>query len=314
MTDKSNPRFAMTMANRLWARAMGVGVISTLTNIDDPTKSANPELLQHLANEMVRLNFKMKEFQRVIFNSQSYQREATTYEVAMGEPYYFQGPMLSRMSAEQAWDSYMTLVLGDQVDKIKNTQADVYGRSIDMDLENSTVQTLASKLTAMQNLGNIAKKQLGKGGLAAAGKNMQDDDEEEMEGGTVLQYGNMKLMRASELEQPSPAGHFLRDFGQSDRLITDGSAKDGSVPQVLVMMNGQAQKMMTEKDSLMFRNMAKAKSPADKIESIYLSIVNRRPTLREKGVLTKEVAAHSENAYANIIWALINTREFTFIQ
>jgi hypothetical protein len=80
------------------------------------------------------------------------------------------------------------------------------------------------------------------------------------------------------------------------------------------MMNGQAQKMMTEKDSLMFRNMAKAKSPADKIESIYLSIVNRRPTLREKGVLTKEVAAHSENAYANIIWALINTREFTFIQ
>ncbi len=314
MTDKSNPRFAMTMANRLWARAMGVGVISTLTNIDDPTKSANPELLQHLANEMVRLNFNMKEFQRVIFNSQSYQREATTYEVAMGEPYYFQGPMLRRMSAEQAWDSYMTLVLGDQVDKIKNTQADVYGRSIDMDLENSTVQTLASKLTAMQNLGNIAKKQLGKGGLAAAGKKMQDDDEEEMEGGTVLQYGSMKLMRASELEQPSPAGHFLRDFGQSDRLITDGSAKDGSVPQMLVMMNGQAQKMMTEKDSLMFRNMAKAKSPADKIESIYLSIVNRRPTLREKGVLTKEVAAHGENAYANIIWALINTREFTFIQ
>jgi Protein of unknown function (DUF1549)/Protein of unknown function (DUF1553) len=315
MTDKTNPRFAMTIANRMWARAMGVGVTQSVTNIDDPSKSYNPELLQHLANEMVRLNFNLKEFQRVVYNSQTYQREATTYDVAMGEPYFFQGPMLRRMSAEQAWDSYMTLVLGDQIDKIKNTASDPYGRALDLDLEKTTVQTLASKLTAIQNLGNLQKKKMASGGLAAAGKKMADDEDEDMmDGGAILSYGNMKLMRASELEQPAPAGHFLRDFGQSDRTITDGSAKDGSVPQVLVMMNGRAQEMMTDKDSLMFRTMAKNKSSDAKMESIYLSILNRRPTMREKGVIMKEQQAHGDKSYANVIWALINTREFTFIQ
>ena len=315
MTDKTNPRFAMTIANRMWARAMGVGVTQSVTNIDDPSKSYNPELLQHLANEMVRLNFNLKEFQRVVYNSQTYQREATTYDVAMGEPYFFQGPMLRRMSAEQAWDSYMTLVLGEQIDKIKNTASDPYGRALDLDLEKTTVQTLASKLTAIQNLGNLQKKKMASGGLAAAGKKMADDDDDDMmDGGAILSYGNMKLMRASELEQPAPAGHFLRDFGQSDRTITDGSAKDGSVPQVLVMMNGRAQEMMTDKDSLMFRTMAKNKSSDAKMESIYLSILNRRPTMREKGVIMKEQQAHGDKSYANVIWALINTREFTFIQ
>ena len=327
MTDKSNPRFAMTIANRMWARAMGVGVTQSVTNIDDPAKAFNPELLQHLASEMTRLDFNLKEFQRIIYNSQTYQREATTYDVGMGEPYFFQGPMLRRMSAEQVWDSYMTLVLGDQVDKIKNTASDPYGRALDLDLEKTTVQTLASKLTAIQKLGDLQKKKLG-GGLADAGKpegsgskknnKKQDDDDDEeemmMDGGKILQYGGMKLMRASELEQPAPAGHFLRDFGQSERIIMDGSAKDGSVPQVLVMMNGKAQQMMTEKDSLMFRNMEKNKSPEMKMEAIYLSILNRRPTMHEKQIILKDQVAHGEKAYANVIWALINTREFTFIQ
>ena len=177
------------------------------------------------------------------------------------------------------------------------------------------MQTLASKLTAFQKLGSLERARLSKGGLAAAGKKMADEDDEEMmDGGSILQYGNMKLMRASELEQPAPAGHFLRDFGQSDRTITDGSAKDGSVPQVLVMMNGRAQQMMTEKDSLMFRTMEKNKTADAKMESIYLSILNRRPTMREKGVIMKDQQAHGEKSYANVIWALINTREFTFIQ
>ncbi len=313
MTDPTNPRFAMTIANRLWARAMGVGLTASITNIDDPDRASNPELLKHLASEMVRLKFNMKEFQRIIYNTQTYQREATTYEVAMGEPYYFPGPLLRRMTAEQAWDSYMTLVLGEQLDKIKNDQADPYGRAIDMDLEKSTVQTLASKITAIQNLGNLAKKNLASGGLAKAGT-MAPDDDDEMDAAKVYQYGGMKLMRASELEQPAPAGHFLREFGQSDRHLADGSAKDGSVPQVLVMMNGKAQQMMTDKDSLMFRNIAKNKSAPDKMEAVFLSILNRRPTMKEKQVLLKDQQKSGEKSYANVIWALINSREFTFIQ
>lgn len=326
MTAPSNPRFAMTIANRMWARAMGVGLTSSVTNIDDPDRSFNPRLIRHLASEMVRLKFNLKEFQRVIYNTKTYQREATTYEVPMGEAYFFPGPMLRRMTAEQAWDSYMTLVLGDQLDKIKNTQADPYGRALDLDLTKTTVATLAQKIGAIQNLDKLARARLG-GGLADAGKTEadmkkkkgkkqmeEDDDDDDMNDTKILQYGGMKLMRASELEQPAPAGHFLRDFGQSDRTVTDGSAKDGSVPQVLVMMNGRAQQMMTEKDSLMFRTLGKGKAAGDKMDNIYLSILNRRPNMREKSIIMKDYETRGEKSFANVIWALINTREFTFIQ
>jgi hypothetical protein len=55
------------------------------------------------------------------------------------------------------------------------------------------------------------------------------------------------------------------------------------------------------------------KSPADKAEAIFLSVLNRKPTLREKDI-AKRVTAEGENGYADMIWALINSREFCFIQ
>ena len=320
MVADTNPRFAMTIANRLWARAFGLGLTQSVKSIDNPEESYNPALLKHLGNEMVRLKFNLKDFMRVLYNTQTYQREATTEDLAMGEPYYFQGPILRRMTAEQAWDSYMTLVLGEGLDKIKNTEADPYGRAIDMDLEKTTMQTLASKIQALQNLNKEAAKKMGgsladAGGKAGAkGSKAKDDEDMMMEENKIVNYNGMKLMRASELEQPAPAGHFLREFGQSERLVGDSNSKAGSVPQVLTLMNGKAQDMLTNKDSLIHRTLKTARDPAEKTEMVFLSILSRHPTLREKDIAKKEIQAHGDDGYSNMIWALINTREFTFVQ
>jgi hypothetical protein len=259
---------------------------------------------------MVRVKFDLKSFMRIVYNTKAYQREATTEELAMGMPYYFQGPVLRRMTAEQAWDSFMTLVLGADVDKPKNTESDVYGRAVDMDLSNPKLDagTVLRKVNAAQNLGNMQRQKVS-GSLANAGA-MSDDA---MMEGQILSYGGMNLMRAAELPQPAPGGHFLRDFGQSERTLIDGGSREGSVPQVLMMMNGKAQEMLTNKDSLIFRNMEKVKNPADKAEAIFLSLLNRKPTLREKDI-AKRVTAEGEQGYADMIWALVNSREFCFVQ
>jgi hypothetical protein len=121
----------------------------------------------------------------------------------------------------------------------------------------------------------------------------------------------MVLRRAAELEQPAPNGHFLIDFGQSPRALIDGSVKTGSVPQVLMMMNGKAQEMLTSNDSLIFRTMEKVKSPPEKVEALFISVLNRRPTMAEKDI-AKRALSSGDDGYANMIWALINTREFIF--
>ena len=303
LTHPANPRFAMTIANRLWARAFGKALTPSVRNVDDPEEAYNPELLRHLTAEMLRLRFDMKAFQRIVYNTRTYQREATTADLPMGEPYYFPGPVLRRMTAEQAWDSYMTLVLGDP-DAVKNTEADLYGRSMDINLSTVDAQTLLQKVSMMNSIAGRRQARMGATLTDAGGKDMNK----------IVVYGNMKLMRASELEQPAPEGHFLRDFGQSERFTIDGSTRDGSSPQILMMMNGLAQQMLTNKDSLIARNMEKVKGPPDKVEVVFLSILNRHPTFREKDIARKAFAAEGEAAYGNIIWSLLNTREFFFAQ
>ncbi len=325
MTHPENPRFAMTIANRMWKRAFGAGVNEPVTNIDDPEQSVNPELLKHIAQEMKRVNFDLKEFMRIIYNTRAYQSEATSENIALGELYFFQGPMLRRMTAEQAWDSYMTLVLG-QPDGYKAPLQDLYAKSIDMNLETVDAKTALMKYSAYRNMQQKERALMG-GGLDMAG-----GDSMMMEGGAakpaaksatvaaadgpgkILTYEGMRLMRSAEIQQPAPGGHFLIDFGQSPRALIDGSSKIGNVPQVLMMMNGKAQKMLTSRDSLVFRTMDKVTNPSDKVERMFMTIMNRRPTLQEKDIAKRELSTHGEEGYSNMIWALINTREFMFVQ
>ncbi|MFM2168889.1 MAG: hypothetical protein RIS79_3260 [Verrucomicrobiota bacterium] len=325
-THPTNPRFAMTIANRMWKRAFGQGIADPVTNLDDLNASANPELLKHIAAEMVRLKFSLKDFMRVLYNTRAYQSEATTEQIAMGEPYYFQGPLLRRMTAEQAWDSYMTLVLGD-ADKYKKPLEDLYSKSIDLDLYNPKLdaQTVLMKYDAYRKMGEKERALMG-GGLAEAGGDMmmegaskkakgksKDEGSSMMMENASLSYGSMVLRRAAELDMPARPGHFLTEFGQSPRNLIDGSSKIGSVPQVLMMMNGSAQEMLTNNDSLIFKTMEKVKSPPEKVEALFMSVLNRRPTLSEKDIAQRALSS-GDDGYANMIWALINTREFIFVQ
>ncbi len=66
VTDKNNPRFAMTIANRLWKRMLGVGLFEPEDDLRDDTKPTNPELMDFLVSEMRRVDFNLKEFQRII--------------------------------------------------------------------------------------------------------------------------------------------------------------------------------------------------------------------------------------------------------
>ena len=304
MTSPDNPRFAMAIANRLWKRAFGMGVAEPVTNVDDPQVATNPALLEYLAKEMVRLKFDLKEFQRELYKTSAWQRACTEEDVPMGVPYYFQGPLLQRMSAEQAWDSFMTLVLGTP-DAYKGANGSNLARTIDLDLDKTTGKTMAMKVSAYKKLKDAENARMG-GSLADAGAMTS--------GAKIVQYNGMSLLRAAELDQPAPPGHFLREFGQSTRVGIDGSNRNGSTPQVLFLMNGPVQEMLTNSKSLIFRTMAAKGTPDDKIESIFVSVFARRPTPEEKAMALAEIKAHEEDGYGNVIWALISSLEFLFVE
>ena len=110
MTAPDNPRFTTVIANRLWKLAFGLAIIEPLDDISDINSPVNPELMKRLEALVKETGYDMKAVLRVIFNTRAYQAAATKQEIVAGTPYHFTGPVLRRMSAEQMWDSFVTLI------------------------------------------------------------------------------------------------------------------------------------------------------------------------------------------------------------
>jgi hypothetical protein len=72
--------------------------------------------------------------------------------------------------------------------------------------------------------------------------------------------------------------------------------------------------MLLEKDSTIYKNIVKQSSVSDGIKAVFLSILNRDPTPTEIARATKEVRDDGPVGYGNVVWSLVNTREFMFIQ
>jgi hypothetical protein len=113
MTSPENPRFTTVIANRMWKKVFGLGLIEPVDEMTDSTIPSNPALMDYLAQLMVEKKYSLKSFLRVLYNTDTYQRMAGTQEIALGETSHFTGPMLRRMSAEQVWDSIVTLTKGN---------------------------------------------------------------------------------------------------------------------------------------------------------------------------------------------------------
>lgn len=326
MTSPDNPRFSMTIANRLWKLLFGVGLKEPVTDLDDPSASPNPLLLQHLGNEMVRLKFDIRAFMRLLCNTNTYQREAVNRELALGEPYYFPGPILRRMTAEQAWDSCVTLAIGSKVDGFKLKRGETYAGVMNLTASEITAEVVKEKLAEMQTLRRAGDGALGGPAKpaknAAAKKKMARraammnatapavDEEGDFTRPEMLL--GLALARASELRQPERDGHFLRMFGQSDRQIADSNSEEGSVPQVLMLMNGEAQEVLRDPRSLVLATALEQKSVEERVESLYLSFLSRRPTAEEAAAAKEAFTAGL--APADLTWVLFNSREFVFVQ
>jgi hypothetical protein len=72
--------------------------------------------------------------------------------------------------------------------------------------------------------------------------------------------------------------------------------------------------MLLEPKSVMYNNVIAEKTNDMRVDVVFQSILTRRPTLEERKTALAEVKGHGDAGYGNVIWALVNTREFLFIQ
>jgi len=111
MTSPQNPRFTKVVVNRVWKKIFGRGLVEPLNDWREDTEASIPELLGHLSKLLVRLDYDLREFQRVLLNLNIFENQALDQELEPLAHYHFQAPTLQRMSAEQLWDSLLTLLV-----------------------------------------------------------------------------------------------------------------------------------------------------------------------------------------------------------
>ena len=292
LTTSDNRQFARNIANRMWKKVMGVGLVEPIDDFQEGNIPAIPELLEHLTDEMLRLNFDLREFVRLLVSTETYQNVAVIYDPTAAEPHRYAGPALKRMTAEQLWDSLLTLIAANEWAYQRPTAQDlqaVYGIDMSvMDYEEFE-QSYKDYNEYMRGLNRTRNKNCG--------------------------YEGLTLVRASELPQPSGASHLLRQFGQGDRETIETARQSATVPQILTLFNGWMTHAMLAKGSVIYDSVSQQNNMKSAVDTIFLAILTHEPDADMRRAAEQEIKQASNPAAGcgNLIWALLNTREFLFI-
>ncbi len=317
ITQGTDERFAGMIANSMWRRVMGAGYFEPGDEYLEPADTHEPQLSAQMARLMKDLRYSLRDFQLTLMLTEAFQFEPNpAASVANGGSDDFRGRRVQRMTAEQVWDSLVTLVSGNpdnQPPREIDERVFIDGRPV---LEGQmTMAQLSSEVLAIEDEGELrdyfmtfvekvkSNEGAGEGGPMAA---MRRDP---------VGYVRGMHPRASDLDSPAPRNHFVALFGQSTRNVVDGSTREPNMAQVLSLMNGFVQaELINKPDAHLNRDIGRASAPEDKIRQLYLGIFSREPSAEELALMKEEFAASPEGAAANVASAMIMSAEFLYIQ
>ena len=120
--------------------------------------------------------------------------------------------------------------------------------------------------------------------------------------------------RAVDLDSPARRGHFLRVFGQSDRDVIENASSHASVPQSLHLLNSPLAVAIHNRNSVLGSQLEKTKSPEEKVAIIYRAMLTREPSERETVRVLADHKRYGDETFEDLVWALLNSRQFLFIQ
>lgn len=312
-----NDNFDYVIVNRMWDRVMGAPITHPVDEFVEEDDTIHPGLVRYLKRLIVDLDYDLKAFQHVLLGTRTFQFAANPQAFEVGVPQAFNGRQLARMNAEQLWDSLVTLI-ADQPDELQKRKFGdhIYYQGKPVLVGKKTMSELSTEILAFKSpakyreyVENLLVEIKNSGSGSSAPKDMMMMARSERPGPAK------GIARASELPAPAPAGHFLREFGQSDRTLVNGATTDANMAQVLQIMNGHVEKLVVSNDGAAVYNALETGSKdADKVRYLYYAILSRPPSDEEMNMLMRDVIDGSKDSYKNLVSALLSTHEFMFVQ
>lgn len=335
-----NDYFAKVIANRLWGRTFGRGLVEPMDDWSNNATSPHPEVMDALGQLMEHVDYQTREFERVLYHTKLFQREVTATETARGFGHTFTGPHLRRLSAEQMYDSFLVLNFGNVDDKINTAlekKWNSYQESTINLIESSPKELLAYRDQANKaeadRLARQRELRAIQGKINAANKRKDYDMATSLrrELGLIrrkyLRKGSEMMvfqrntvgrakpapnMRASEYPTPFKGNHFVRLFGGSDRNTPESSHTQASTPQALALLNGPLASRTENRRSKVFEALSEITNAETRLEYLFLAFYGDKPTPEEVAQFLP-IAENRDDIFS-LARAMLTTKRFLFIQ
>jgi hypothetical protein len=104
VVSPDNPYFAVSVANRVWAHFLGVGVVEPVDDIRVSNPASNPQLFAALGAKLVEYKYDLRRLVRDICLSNAYQRSTATNATNAGDRRNFAKAQVRRIPAEALLD------------------------------------------------------------------------------------------------------------------------------------------------------------------------------------------------------------------
>jgi hypothetical protein len=288
MTSPDNPMFTKSIVNRMWHQVMGAELAGPLGALTQEEMGDHPALTQKLIEIMKALDYDLKAFLSVLFNSRTYQSKALALN-ADAPKYILDGPIVRRLSAEAIVDSFLSL---------KTETPDRYVAT-EFKWDGFTNFYEKSQKMGVKDFVSYSINGPGRGAF----QKREEKAAKRRNGAT----GPEHLWRVSSYGHVDGNHEVAMLMGKSDRDLIDGANKEPDIPQILFLMNGDLEhEITTQPKAFIHRKLDSVSDPAKRMEIIWKAILSRLPKESEKPLFS--------NDQDDLIWALLNSNEFKFVR
>jgi hypothetical protein len=122
--------------------------------------------------------------------------------------------------------------------------------------------------------------------------------------------------RAVHVADGNASNYFLTSFGRSPRqtVCAAEATTEPTLSQALHLINGDTLTRQIAQSAQLQKMLDAGKKPIEVLESVYIACLSRKPSSEETQKLEALLAAepNSRNAVDDILWAVLNSREFLF--
>jgi hypothetical protein len=106
LCSPKNDAFARSIANRVWANFMGVGLVESVDDMRETNPPSNEKLMAALAGYLVEQKFDLKALMRLILQSETYQRDSKPLPANAGDRRFYSRYYPRRLMAEVLLDAF----------------------------------------------------------------------------------------------------------------------------------------------------------------------------------------------------------------